>query len=132
MIKEIIIISVVVISILVCNFAYQSYITKSSDSLVDKLGTLGEKIKADTDNIKDNKEISNLLNNVENEWENSKKIWSIFVMHNELDQIEIAFTNIKTSIDIDYRQYAAVETEKAKFLLEHIAERDSFKLKNLF
>ncbi|MCL2859755.1 MAG: DUF4363 family protein [Oscillospiraceae bacterium] len=132
MLKEILIVCFIILAILVCNFVLQSYITKSSDSLVEKLSTLSDKITTNSKDIKYNKDINNLINDVESEWEKSKKKWEIFVMHSEIDQIEIAFTNIKSSVKIDYSENAAVETEKAKFLLQHIAERDAFKLKNLF
>lgn len=129
MLKEILIVCLIILAVLVCNFVLQIYITKSSDSLVEKLSILNEKIIT---NSKDNRNISNLLNDIENEWEKSKKKWEIFVMHSELDQIEIALTNIKSSMKIDDKQDAVIETEKAKFLLQHIAERDAFRLKNLF
>ena len=132
MLKEIFIVCIVILLVLICNFALQNYITKSSESLVEKLGTLSEKMTSDIENIKENNDINNLINNIENEWEKSKKKWEIFVIHNEIDQIEISFTNLKTAIKTNNKQDASIETEKAKFLLQHEAERDSFMLKNLF
>jgi len=132
MLKEILIVCFIILAILACNFILQGYITKSSDNLAQKLSTLSGKIANNSGDIKDNEDINNLINDIENQWEKSKKKWEIFVMHSEIDQIEIAFTNIKSSVGIDYSEYAKIETEKAKFLLQHIAERDAFKLKNLF
>ena len=69
---------------------------------------------------------------VEQKWENTSKICSIIVVHQEIDNIEQALTRGKSSINYGILEDALQEIETAIFFSEHVKEREKLSLKNIF
>ena len=122
----IIIISIILI-IIVGDLMMQNYLSKTTEELLTDLNKLKDKaIKTKEKNERD--EIIILANNVNKKWQEISKIWSIIILHQEIDNLEQAFTRAKASIEND----AIPEIEEAIFFTNHVCDRERLSLKNIF
>ena len=125
MYREVLIVIVILIIICFGNFTVTNGLKDSSNILIDKI----EEINNTIDNIEQAKE---LICNLSDNWEKISEDWAIIVTHQELDQIEISLLSARIAIENDNFDDAKIELGKLKFLLEHINEKEAFKLKNIF
>ena len=126
MFKEIVIIITILIIIFSTHFITINYLKETTDKLIIKIDEINNFIKDDIELAKQN------TDDLENEWQNIYKVLSVIVMHQELDQIELSIISAKIAINNEDIDEALIELGKLKFLLEHINDRESFKLKNVF
>lgn len=129
MMKEILIIIISILLVIVGSNISQGYLNKTSDELIQNIDILREEIKK-AQNSEDNisKELSE---DIYNKWQEIEKNWSIIVIHNELDLIELALVSMKTCIEEKEYSEAIKELEKSSYLLEHIKDNEKLELKNI-
>lgn len=128
--KEIFIIIICIALVVAGGSVSQAYLNESSKILVDELEILTEQIKKAQENEKNDS--AELAENIYEKWEEIEDKWSIIIMHDELDLIELSLIAMKTGIKEQEYERSIEEVEKSKFLLEHITEKEKFKLKNIF
>lgn len=129
--KQIVIIIVVLILIFIGSYISQNYIRITSDQLISQIDELKEELQKSIE-TRDNKKSAELAENIINKWDEIEEKWSILVLHNELDNIELALIGMKSHIETEQYADGMKELEKSKFLLEHITQREKFSLKNVF
>lgn len=109
----------------------QNYLSKTTEELLADLNELKDKaIKVKENNERD--EIITLANNVDEKWQEISKIWSIIILHQEIDNLEQAFTRAKSSIENGDLDEAIPEIEEAIFFTNHVRDRERLTLKNIF
>lgn len=124
---------IIIISlILVCTGAYisQSYLMKTSDELSTNIDNLKEEIEK-AQNSENNSSIE-LSNNIYSRWKEIERKWSIIIVHDELDLIELSLIEMKTCIEESEYSRSIEELEKSIYLLEHIKDKEKLALKNIF
>lgn len=126
MVKEISIIIVILVIIFSANFIVLKHLEDTSDVLIQKIAEINYNIKENIDVAKE------LINELEEKWEETNRTWSTIVIHQELDQIELSLLTAKAAVENGLVDDALIEVNKLNFLLEHISEKESFKLKNIF
>ena len=112
-----------------------NYINKTSNELIGKLTELRNEINngdVGVDAHIDPNKTKQASNNIYNEWERISKIWSIIVLHNELDLIETSLISMKTNIETGDKNKALEELDKSVDLLNHIVEKEKLSFKNVF
>lgn len=125
--REIIIIVIVIVLVSVGSIFTQKYLEKTSDELTAKLEELKNEIKGENFETADS-----ISNEVLAKWQEIKHNWSMVVVHEELDNIELAILGVKGSIEAQNSEDGLVEIEKSMFLVSHIKEKEAFKIKNIF
>ena len=126
----IIIISIILI-IIVGDSMMQNYLSKTTEELLANLNELKDKaIKVKGNNERD--EIITLANNVDEKWQEISNTWSIIIVHQEIDNLEQAFTRAKSSIENGDLDEAIPEIEEAIFFTNHVRDRERLTLKNIF
>lgn len=126
MFKEIIISIIIVISILTLDIVTQNYTKETVQQTNAMLNNLKESIKNGEDGI---------YNNVEEifkSWEERQEKMAYFIEHDELEKVETNLTNIKSYIEEEEMDMAIGNIDEAKFILNHIKEKNAFNLKNIF
>lgn len=121
----------VILLVITASIISQNYLNQSSDMLLGKLETL----KTEIQNAKQTGALENaieLSENVLNNWEEINKNWSMLVVHEELDLIELSLIGVKASVESGSAEDALQEIDKSLFLVGHIKEKESFKIKNIF
>lgn len=125
--REIIIIIIVIVLVSLGSIFTQKYLEKTSDELTAKLEELKDEIKGENFETADS-----ISNEVLAKWQKIKNNWSMVVVHEELDNIELAMLGVKGSVDAKDSEDGLVEIEKSIFLVSHIKEKEAFKIKNIF
>lgn len=126
--KEITIIFIVLIIIIGGSLYINKYIEDSSHQLINKL----HKLK---DDVRQNIDINDLKLEVEtiyNHWEKTESKWALIISHSELDLIETGFVRLKAQVEEEELERSVEEIDATIFLVNHISEKESFCLKNIF
>lgn len=127
--KEIIIVVIIVILIFVGHILTQNYTKVFFDDISTELEKIEEKIyKDDIENSNLDKEIEH----IQEKWKSKYDIFAYFIEHDELEKVETKLIAINANIRVKDYDKSIEELEKCKFILEHIKDKDSLKLVNIF
>lgn len=121
------IIMIICIAIVVIGGIYEiKYLNKSSQFLRADIEYIQNAIN------NNNYEIAKTqINSTYASWKNVKKIWNIFVSHEELDDIDDAMIELKEHLDYENEEECLVAIEKIKNGLEHTVKRQEVRLDNI-
>lgn len=129
--RDVIIIISIILIIIFADLYMQNYLTKTTEELSAELINLREKaINTKENNKRD--EIIVLANKVEQKWQEISNGWSIIIVHQEIDNLEQAFTRAKSSIENGDLDEAIPEIEEAIFFTNHVRDREKLSIKNIF
>ena len=64
-------------------------------------------------------------------WEGLKNTWNMFIIHEEIDDIEEAMIELKEYINYENKEECIVAIEKVKRNLEHTVKRQELKIDNV-
>ena len=97
--------------------------------MTEKVGILKEIIKQKEI---DNKIVSKEIKNIYEDWLKKHDTLAYFIEHNELEKVETDFVAGKSYIESEQYVDALSELDKVVFILDHINEKYSFNLENIF
>lgn len=126
--KEAIITIIIIILILAGEWITQNYTNKKLSKLQEDLSSLKEEILAE-------KDVDSLIQKTEeiyNNWEKENEILSYYLEHNELEKVNTQIILIKGYLESDAPQDSIPDLEEGIYILEHIKEKETFNLKNIF
>ena len=126
--KEAIITIIIIILILAGEWITQNYTNKKLSKLQEDLSSLKEEILAEND-------VDTLIQKTEdiyNNWEKENEILSYYLEHNELEKVNTQIILIKGYLESDAPQDSIPDLEEGIYILEHIKEKETFNLKNIF
>ena len=129
MYKELIISIVILVLIFSLDYFTQKYTDDAVKEISDEVSKIQEEIKKEEiDNEKAKKDI----NRIYEKWLKKHDTLAYFIEHNELEKVETEFTAGKSYIESKQYYDALCDLEKTVFILEHINEKYSFNLENIF
>lgn len=70
--------------------------------------------------------------NLSKTWRNTSTVWSMLIDHYEIDSINIYLAELESFIDTKEQHQALSRISSLKVLVEHIPEKESLTLKNIF
>ena len=123
--KELIICLVIICSIVIGDIWLQNYTSKTLDTISTNLEELKE-------TLNDNKFSKEKVIQVNNEWDKKFNILTCFLEHDELEKVKTQLVVITAGIDVEDTEYVYEEIDKAVYILEHIKDKNSLKLDNVF
>lgn len=126
MFKEVVISIIIVISIISLDLITQDYAKESIDQTSTMLSDLKEKIKEEEDQINNN------LEKVTSEWKSKRTKLAYFIEHDELEKVDTNLTNLASYIEVGDLDMAINSIDEAKYILEHIKQKNKFALENIF
>lgn len=127
--KEIIIVVIIVILIIIGHIITQNYTKKFFENISVNLEKIEEKI--DNDNI-EKQNLKNELDDIQEKWNEKYDILAYYIEHDELEKVETQLISMNANIKVQDYDKTIEELEKCKFILEHIKDKDSLKLVNIF
>lgn len=130
MYKELIYCILIIILIFSLDFVTQSYTESSISKTKDEIIEFRNEISKGT-NIDDNKAQEN-VNGIFEKWDKYHKNLAYFIEHNELEKVETSLVASKSLIQLHEYELAIVELDKSVFILNHINDKYSFNLENIF
>lgn len=127
MLKEAIIAFIIIIGIFLGDFITQNYTEYAVEKITSELNTLKksllfdefEEAKVQAQKIKENID------------KNHSKL-SYYLEHNEIEKVETNYTVCKSFVDQEEKNDAIAELEKTIFVLNHMTDKYSFSLENIF
>lgn len=134
MLKEFIICTIIIIMIFIGNGLTQGYSEDSIESMNQKLVNLEEMINKDKSEISndDKEKIKMAEEEISKQWEEMFSRLAYYIEHEELEKFSKNLENIKTYIKIEKYEEAIKEIREGIFILNHIEDKYSFNLQNIF
>ena len=133
MIKEMLICAIIIIVILVGNGITQGYSQKSIEAINQELASLEEiidkKLEEDSTDVE---EIKQKEEEIYANWEKMFSRLAYYIEHEELEKVSRNLENIKTYIKLQQYEETVKEINEVIFVLNHIEEKYSFNLQNIF
>lgn len=130
MYKELIICIIIVFSIFALDYISQSYTKKSVETIRMKIEEVKEESKIkDKDN--ENKIVSK-MDDTFDIWNKYQKILAIYIEHNELEKVESNFVECKSFIEQKDYVMAINSIDKTIFSLNHLTDKYSLNIINIF
>ena len=127
MIKEILICIIIVTGIIGLELFTQNFTEKTVKEITASFSKIGNEI------VKQNIEQINIeLENISDKWEEKQKKLAYYIEHDELEKVHTAIVIMKSYIKTNDFSSAMAELEEGKFVIEHIKEKNSFNLQNIF
>ena len=127
MVKEAVICVIIVTFIFGLEIFTQNFTKETVSQMTGTLTSLKDAI-SNEDNEKIKEEIDTLNKN----WESKHGKLAYYIEHDELEKVETAIVRMKSYIESEKFEDAIAELEDGKFVLEHIQDKNSFNLENIF
>ena len=127
MLKELIICVIIIIGIVGLELFTQNFTEKTVGEITGIFDKIEENISK-----RDVEQIKNEIKHINSEWEEKQKKLAYYIEHDELEKVHTAIVTMKSYVETEDFSSAMAELEEGKFVLEHIQEKNSFNLQNIF
>ncbi|SKC84978.1 DUF4363 family protein [Maledivibacter halophilus] len=125
--KSLFISTIVVVILITFWVIIFSQVSESVEILSSLLEDMEDKIY--NDNWKSVLDVYKLIND---KWTNTSKILMLILDHGEMEKINLALEKLEKYISLKNKSLAIGEAASLKYLLNHIKEKESLSLKNIF
>lgn len=129
MYKELIISAVIVISIFALDYITQKYTDNVINDAIKDLTTIKQAMKQEP--VENERVLKQASDNYE-KWLNYHKRLAFYIEHNELEKVETNYVAGNSFLENAKYEDAMSEIEKTIFVLQHINEKYSINLENIF
>lgn len=127
--KETIIISIIIVAILLGNLATRGYTQKSVEEMNQDL----EALRIEMGKKEKNEEtLSKEIEETFHKWTDFNEELSYYIEHDELEKVQTELVSVKANIETKEYENGIESIDKAKYLLEHIQEKEALNIKNIF
>lgn len=107
-------------------FWHSHYINESANSLVQKLDRVEEFIRVEEWGIAKQE-----MMQMENEWEGTKKWWSILIDHQEIDNIDISLKRVEKFVEGENSILGLSDLSALRLLVDHIKDTVMLSIQNI-
>ena len=125
--KELVICVILVILIIIGDIVTQNYTKNTVNYITGELESLKQSL-FEKDDDKADEEISK----IDNKWKDVHDKLAYYIEHDELEKVENNFTACKSLAKTGEYEQSISELEKTVYVLEHITDKYSFNLVNIF
>lgn len=125
--KELVICVILVILIIIGDIVTQNYTKNTVNYITGELESLKQSL-FEKDDDKADEEISK----IDNKWKEVHDKLAYYIEHDELEKVESNFTACKSLAKTREYEQSISELEKTVYVLEHITDKYSFNLVNIF
>ena len=125
--KELIICIILVTLIVIGDWIIQNYTKNTINNITGELETLKQCLFEKSD-----KNINEQIDRIDNKWNKVHDKLACYIEHDELEKVETNFTACKSFAKTEEYEQAISELEKTVYVLEHITDKYSFDLVNIF
>ena len=127
--KEIIICAIIIIFIIVLNIIAMNYTQDAVETVSSDLNRFKSNIMDENPN---NDEIRKNNKEIMNKWREKYNVLAYFIEHDELEKVETELTALEASIDVEKYEDGVENLERCIFILNHIKDKYSLNIKNIF
>lgn len=126
--KEYFMFFTIIIIVVTGNFFTQRNSKKVFSNMEDELSILEEMIKTNESKEK----IKQQMEHINEKWKKEYEVLAYYIEHDELEKIEVQYTLIKASIDVESYEDSIIEIDKCVFLIDHVKDKEALRLVNIF
>lgn len=127
MFRETVICIIIIISIVCLDLFTQNFTKQSVELITKELSSIKEEITLGNREITKEK-----IDELDKNWKNMHDKLAYYIEHDELEKVDTAIVNMKSYFETEDFSSATAELEESKFILEHIQQKNSFNLQNIF
>lgn len=131
MVKEITICIIIIFFIIMGDFFTLQYIKNVTEEVSNNMQEIRQLMEKNKSEI-DNQEIKDKFNKLNKEWKKDFYKLAFFIEHTELEKIETSLTSLYSSIETNEYKDAIEKINTTTFLLNHIKDKYSVNLQNIF
>ena len=128
--KEYIVLIIIFILLITFDVLSRNYTEKSIQFLNSEVDEI-IKISLYEENF-DNNKILKKIEEFEKDWKKRQEVMSFYAEHNELEKVNVAISLMKSKIEVNKIEDAYENMVEIKYRIEHIKEKQEFKLNNIF
>ena len=129
MVKELVICIMIIILIFIGNGITQGYSRSSIENINEKLANLREEMNTEKINYE---ETVKKEDEIDKEWGKMFSRLAYYIEHEELEKVSKNLENTKTYIKLKEYDNATKEINEGIYILNHIEDKYSFNLQNIF
>lgn len=127
--KELIICSAIVIAIILGNILTQGYTKEVVLYMDEELENLKEDLLQEE---VDTEKVTGKITNIREEWEKRYQKLAYFIEHDELEKVETELSSLQANIETKEYKQGIPDLQKCIFILDHIKDKSSLQIKNIF
>ena len=127
--KELIICSAIVIAIILGNILTQGYTKEVVLYMGEELENLKEDLLQEE---VDTEKVTGKITNIREEWEKRYQKLAYFIEHDELEKVETELSSLQANIETKEYKQGIPDMKKCIFILDHIKDKSSMQIKNIF
>lgn len=127
--KELIICSAIVIAIILGNILTQGYTKEVALYMDEELENLKEDLLQEE---VDTEKVTGKITNIREEWEKRYQKLAYFIEHDELEKVETELSSLQANIETKEYKQGIPDLQKCIFILDHIKDKSSLQIKNIF
>lgn len=127
--KEIIICIVIVVLVVTLNIWTENYTKESIMKMNDNLEILKKSMKEED---LDKKNIESQIDTILDDWNTRYQNLAYYIEHDELEKVKTELISLKANIEVEAYEEGIPDLDKCVFILEHIKEKSSLQIKNIF
>lgn len=132
MVKEFIICVIILILIFVGNGITQGYSRDSIEDINGKLTELEQIIDKENQEEIDQEEVNKREEEIDKQWDDMFSKLAYYIEHEELEKVAKNLENMKTYLKLKEYNNAIKEIREGIYILQHIEDKYSFNLQNIF
>lgn len=127
--KELIICSCIVIAIIIGHIITQGYTKEVVFYMNEELKNLKEELLQEE---VDTEKIAGQITKIREQWAEKYQKLAYFIEHDELEKVETELTSLQANIEIEEYKQGIPDLQKCIFILNHIKDKSSLQIKNIF
>jgi hypothetical protein len=127
MLKE----AVICIIIIICIIGLEIYTQNFTEETVKEIRGSFAKIE-ECISRQEIEGLNNELEKIGTRWEEKQKKLAYYIEHDELEKVHTSIVTMKSFVETKDFSAAMAALEEGKFVIEHIQEKNSFNLQNIF
>lgn len=127
MLKEIVLSISIIVIIFALDIFTQGYTKNSTKEMTEMMADLKASILNE-----DKEKIETSVKEIDERWSNKHDRLAYYIEHDELEKVDTAIVMMKSFLETNDYSSAVAELDEGKFVLEHIKDKNSFNIQNVF
>ena len=127
MFKEIVTCIIIIVLIVCLDLFTQNYTKQSVETITEELALIKEEMT-----LGNKEKTKEKIDELNQKWKEKHDKLAYYIEHDELEKVDTAIVNMKSYFETEDFSSASAELEEGKFILEHIEDKNSFNLQNIF
>ena len=130
--RELITCIVIIVFIVTLNAVTQGYNQESADEITSQLQELKEVVLLKIKEEEPQKQEQDILKQIMENWQERHEKLAYFIEHDELEKVETELQYVKANLEVQEYQASMENIENSIFILNHIKEKFTLQIKNIF